>query len=396
MEQGETSTVVDRIWGPVLVCDLNSPYYGKFVSATEHREYTRSGHAAVKVFTGGRGVPKRQIVVELYAWASQILSPLAGCVSAGSGDLLLAAAQTTVGDFGVPNDDYTLYALAPQGVTKEGTLRAPVKRQSFYIDGGAKDLVIECVATTPTNRARTTVGVGEEVTLKFDPVIQHTWPWWTNTAGRLYPVGQDHPANQTSFTAPSNAVTGVRVVAYLPKPGGYLPVVTDFTVKEPTGINATIRGQPDFFAPPYPKVGAGMYMDVVLQPTNVSFYRVEMMEPSESATGTGYFANNPPQHGSPQGANAWHPVDYSNKVLGPPIDLFDHAADAYGWPVGVSGTYTWPIHPVWRVGAGDTKTNSLAGWTSQVFTLSNNGTMRIDKLGHHVTRGPYEERGTAQ
>jgi len=36
------------------------------------------------------------------------------------------------------------------------------------------------------------------------------------------------------------------------------------------------------------------------------------------------------------------------------------------------------------------------GWTAQVHTLSPDGTMRIDKLGHHVIRGPNQERGTAQ
>src|SRR5947209_6972258 len=97
-----------------------------------------------------------------------------------------------------------------------------------------------------------------------------------------------------------------------------------------------------------------MYMDVVLQPMTVSFYRLEMKEPQETATGTGYFANNPPPHGTAQGANAWHPVAYNNLIKGPPIDFFDHAFDAANWPIGVSGTYTWPIHPVWRVGASDT------------------------------------------
>jgi len=113
------------------------------------------------------------------------------------------------------------------------------------------------------------------------------------------------------------------------------------------------------------------------------------MEPSEDATDIkGYFIDNPqtPNHDPANGANAWHPVNCDNLVMGPPRDFFDHAWSG-GWPIGVSGSYTWPIHPIWQV-VGDNATNSLKGWTSQVMTLSADGTMTVEKLDNTATRRP--------
>ena len=134
-------------------------------------------------------------------------------------------------------------------------------------------------------------------------------------------------------------------------------------------------------------------MDVVLQPTNVSFYRVQIIEPVANATNrTGCFTNTvPPNHDSTHGAGKWHSVVCNNLIS----DLdFDHAA-CFGGPVGQAGSYTWPISPLWQV-VGDTTSNALSGWTDQVHTLDSDGTTTVEKLGHHVTRHTSETRGTAQ
>jgi hypothetical protein len=212
--------------------------------------------------------------------------------------------------------------------------------------------------------------------------------------GSVSPAAPSNTGYQTSFIASSNAANTV-VIATFPtaSPNRPTQLKKKFEVIEPDGVETDVRGEADLFTN-LPRVGAGMQLDVFLLPKTVSFYRVEIMEPEQASTGTGHFADgNAPPHGTAQGANDWHPVIYSNKVVD---ELFDHAADAWGWPIGVSGTYTWPIEPVWRVGASDTTNDDLPGWTDQVFTLSSDGTMRIDKLGHHVIRGPNEPRGTVQ
>jgi hypothetical protein len=166
----------------------------------------------------------------------------------------------------------------------------------------------------------------------------------------------------------------------------------DFTVIEPSGISATLRGPPDYFYP-LPAVGAGMYMNVVLQPTSVSFYRVQIIEPVASATNTtGYFVDNPPpNHDLQHGAGTWHPVAINNLVTD---GVFDHAASS-GSPIGEEGAYTWPISPLWQV-VGNTTSNALNGWTDQVHTLDADGTVTVQKLGHHVRRSPNQPCGTAQ
>ena len=43
---------------------------------------------------------------------------------------------------------------------------------------------------------------------------------------------------------------------------------------------------------------------------------------------------------------------------------------------------------------GTSTSKPLNGWTEQKFTLSSDGTMRIDKFDHHLIRGAYEQFGT--
>jgi hypothetical protein len=113
----------------------------------------------MKLFTGGKGVPHRQSVVEMYVWASDVKDLTAGC--GAPGDTLIPASQTTVGELGKPNDNYTLYAALGDGVTKDVTVKAPPKRIAVWADASKHELVVTCVATTPANRERTTIGVGD-------------------------------------------------------------------------------------------------------------------------------------------------------------------------------------------------------------------------------------------
>ena len=235
---------------------------------------------------------------------------------------------------------------------------------------------------------RTDLGVGEEVTLKFIPDLITNTYWqntWSTTAGSVAPV----VATSTAFTAPSNAspATGTATA-------GDERLDVGFGVVKPSGVKATLRGSPDYFWP-LPAVGAGMYMNVVLQPTNVSFSRVEIMEPVASATNrTNYFVNHPPpDHDGDHGAGVWHPVVCNPVNLLSDLD-FDHASSV-GWPIGQTGSYTWPTSPLWRI-AGGSVTHPLSGWTPQVHTLAGDGTVTVEKLGHNVTRSPNQPYGTAQ
>ena len=315
----------------------------------------------------------------------------------------IPASEIELTGLGRLNSDGTLYAALARNtrVKFEPWARGRERLTVNQLLASGHDMEVLNVATTPFDRHRTTVGVGELTGVRFNPVFNGSGaPYWTivppdGSGGSLSPGAPNNYGAQTDYTAASNHVDAVEVIATFPRPLPGYPVQLKrkFKVIEPSGVQANVRGQADLFTN-LPRVGAGMQLDVFLLPKTVSFYRVEIMEPEQPSTGTDHFADgNAPPHGTAQGANKWHPVIYTNKVVD---EFFDHAADAWGWPTGVSGTYTWPIDPVWRVGEGDTTNDDLPGWTAQIFTLSEDGTMRIDKLEHHVIRSPDEDRGIVQ
>jgi hypothetical protein len=297
-----------------------------------------------------------------------------------------------LGDLGPLDPDGILYAVIDDGSTKDITPKvAGVPWFTFAWPVLTKYTLssqVSCQALTDTNLERTSLGVAEVVHLGTMPAETT----WNTTAGTLS-VGQGGHGIGTYLYAPHIAATAT-VTATIRK----VILSIDFDVVEPSGVSSTIRSR-DGFNSSISEVGAGMQLDVVIQPTSVSFSKIEMEEPAEPTTGiTHYFLNVDLARISHagNGAGPWHPVNCGNYIMGPPIDFFDHAS-SYDWqgPFGQGGSYTWPIHPIWRV-VGDTATHSLSGWTDQIMTLSSDGTMRVDKLGHHVTRHTYEPYGIAQ
>jgi hypothetical protein len=194
---------------------------------------------------------------------------------------------------------------------------------------------------------------------------------------------RDHPI---TYTAPSSAGSAALSAAIRGE-----KCTINFGVLEPSGVTSTLRG---FQAFARGSVGAGMYINVVLQPTTVSFSRVVVTEPAESTTAiTGYFADpahSPPSHAG-HGGDEPHGIACNNVVTD---REFDHASSE-GWPIGQAGTYTWPIHPIWWT-LDSSDTHSLAGWTDQVHILGADGTMTVNKLGHSATRRTNEDSSHGQ
>jgi hypothetical protein len=345
----------------------------------------------------GKAIPERQSLWSFAGSASEIKNkratrPLDNVLTGP-----IDKSQIKIFGKPLPGSGYIFKTLA-DGKTFDIPFKVEGQGSDFYKFGITPSplyLISRC-ACPREDLDRTTVGVAEQVYLYWSASLAGTgFPngtcpsdgvecepiTWETSAGSL----SSSNTWQTTFTAPSNETDTVTVAANVRDEKCKI----DFKVIEPSGIKATKRNL-DVINPPYPHVGAGMTIDVVLLPTTVSFYKVQIEEPQEPATGTGYCANNPPQHTT---AGVWYYVDCNNKVLGPPVNFFDHAYDSVHRPIGAQGTYTWPIHAVWRV-VGATSTHSLNGWTEQKYTLSPDGTVRIDKFGLHVTRGPYEPSGT--
>jgi hypothetical protein len=282
--------------------------------------------------------------------------------------------QIQIGSLGNLNTNGTLWVVLPAHTQVPVT---PHANGSMFNQGGVYaqgyQLVSQCWASTPTNRARTTIGVGETVNVFFQPSLPINVNW-TISAGSL--TSTSGPG--TWLIAPSNATT-TTITASIGRQSVSIP----FTVVEPSGVDhVTFRGTDSLSKN---VAGAGMYMNVYIAPINVSFYRVSMLEVTNAATSvTGYFTSHwPSPHDTVAGAGKWHPIGQDNLVG----DGMDHCSywgsSLLPPPWSPGGSFTWPIPGEWKIGNGPT--NSLS-WSDQTFSLNANGTMTITKFGHSVTR----------
>jgi hypothetical protein len=294
-------------------------------------------------------------------------------------------------------DGYLYTASLADDDTVDVTPSAPPKHYT-WVEGASKyELVIQCKAQTPSDRERTTVGVGEEVELKFrnldhEGLAQANYPKWGKVGGGLDPPAGTR-ANGVWYSASSNATTD-RVMANFTNAGGgsTVTLTTVFTVKEPTGYDSqkTAVTAPDCSIP-VGQAGAGMYIHVVMAPTDVSLYKVQIMEVGQPASSvSNYFVGIAPPHDTAHLANQWYQLNEDNSWKG--VD--DHAysgpwapstMNPPSWAPG--GGYTWLIPVDWKVG-DSAPTHRISGW-SQTHSLSSDGTMIVKKFGDHTaTRGP--------
>ena len=256
-------------------------------------------------------------------------------------------------------------------------------------------------ALTNTNLDRTMVGVGEEVYVGFEPSVNpNVLQWFCWEGGLQTNVSWTDAINGASaggvkYTAPSNEIATLVGVTVRDVPR-FLYV--SFQVFQPSGYdpNNTYKvfeytNSPYLFGQGVS--GAGMHLNVVMAPTFVSFYKVEVLEVGTNASSiSGYYADpynytNPPvqlAHNNASLANQWYPLRDDNSW--PYGDDAFWYGDKPPWSTnGYSGgKFTWVIPGLWKIGSG--KTNSIASGWDQKFTLGGDGTMTIKKFGQTVTR----------
>ena len=134
--------------------------------------------------------------------------------------------------------------------------------------------------------------------------------------------------------------------------------------------------------------GIAMKLSLYVHPKNVSFKQIALEEVPwmQGGSVSGYYAL-PEQatnryHGTAQEAGKWRNVTNENFWA---IDMAGNN-QITNW---CTGTKTWDIPIGWNVantaeGASPAK---MFGPYQMDFTLSTNGTLRIDKFGHWVSRG---------
>lgn len=215
----------------------------------------------------------------------------------------------------------------------------------------------EAVATSPVDRARKRIGVGEEIELTIDSGSA-TWAI-TSGKGKIIPAGNK---SKVTFTADETA-GNVTITAN----SSCCQCNVSFTVVEPAGwsmkrkLGTNLKhknGRPD----------CGWYGTIYVQPNDVNFYNVKIREKDSSYKGTGsYIGYNGDKHGNypgPEFASAWlsltkHSIANGTEMAGKD-DIYtgDPGSGVTGTapPFNVGAGY-FPIIFQWKVGASGSLNN---------------------------------------
>jgi hypothetical protein len=240
----------------------------------------------------------------------------------------------------------------------------------------------QTVATSPRNRARTRIGVGEEVDLTVNPAPA-TWAI-SSGGGTLSPsTGSQTTVRYTAGdTAGSVTITAT---------GSACSCTITFTVVEPSnwtmiqqsGTNLKhTAGRPD----------CGWKAITFFHPNDVNFYRIEDREMDSLSVATGCY--NPSHHGKyhgnyplPDRASGWFPMTRHSATDGTTDDAPDEVYSGYpsaaatgSSPPFTIGNYYWPIKLQWRVlGSSNIHDFSVVNQEHEIFST---GRCESRKGGH--------------
>ena len=183
---------------------------------------------------------------------------------------------------GITNGDGSVSGMAlisaPSGAPVPLAVSAPVSAYSF--NGQVYQLVSQCVATLPSNQARTNVGVGEQVSLYFNPALPLTNITWSTTAGALN-ITNISSSSSNLFTAP-NFATNVTVTATI---WGML-FKSYYKIVEPSGVFYVTNG----LKHAYDEADIGFRVEVYLQPDSVNFGAVWSQEEQAYVVANGVYS----------------------------------------------------------------------------------------------------------
>jgi hypothetical protein len=231
----------------------------------------------------------------------------------------------------------------------------------------------ETVNTSLPNRARTKVGVGEEVSVTFSLGAAE---WTVSGGGSMYPSSG---ATVTFRAGDSNATATVTATG-----SGCTSTIT-FTVVEPDSVGMVhapghdlrhTNGQPDcgFLGQPY------------LRPNDVSFEGVEIRELNSAGVGTGYYRrqgfNGAKHQPASQDFSDWYTVRPCEPGEGSPGNCLDQIYSGYTGYDAEVGTMVFPITWQFRVGALDAK--SMPNFEQRAH-VDSDGRCTISKGGNTET-----------
>ncbi len=214
-------------------------------------------------------------------------------------------------------------------------------------------LTSKTIATSPADRARTKIGVGEEVelTVKGNPA---TWAITSGTgtlspntgARRTVTFTADDKAGSTTITATGSGCSCVNTITFtIVRPASW-------TMKRKPGSSIKhTNGKPD----------CGFLGIMYVHPNDVNFYRVETREKDSLSVATGCY--NPSHHGKyhgkygpPDQASGWFLLTRHTEPDGSTDDVPDEIYSGYANDAAMGtappfkvGTMYFPITIQWHV-----------------------------------------------
>ena len=235
-------------------------------------------------------------------------------------------------------------------------------------------LASQTVATSPANRARTTIGVGEEVTLT---VTGNPATWTKSGGGTLSPntgtrtsvtFTADDNAGSITITATGSGCSCVNTIAFT------IVQPANWTMKRQSGTNLKhTSGRPD----------CGWTGNEYIHPNDVNFYRIEVRELDSQPVRTGsYLAapwTTPIWHGGyplPDQAGPWLTAGNHTDADGTKINMIDdiYSGDAGAAATGNAppftvGTMYFPITFQWHIVGNSTNHNfSVVRQEHEIFS----------------------------
>jgi hypothetical protein len=280
-----------------------------------------------------------------------------------------------------PDYDYTLEftsgssnpAIASIPEDSTGMLGVHDESETYFAGGKSATLYVawltsETVATSPTDRKRKKLGVGEEVNLTVKPASLPS-PTWA-LAGTAGATTLTPTSNTASLEAGKRACTPTAQTTIL---GTTLQIA--FNVVQPSGERARKTSDMSFAAGTQ---GVGMELEIATLPDDVSFYNVEVIEIDKGTQNvTGFFTPFPASALQHHPNPSWIQLNQQNQ--------WSDRAGFFGW----GSSTTWAIEVRWRVVGKETGQGEVAGNRTQTHTLHDStGRSTESKLSNTATRTP--------
>ena len=267
---------------------------------------------------------------------------------------------------------FKLHGHDGSGSLRDGRIRI-VQPTSHAIDEATFTIFgikTETIATTPANRTRKTIGVGEELIATFYPSSLNSVTWSVNGGGSIDKLS----GNPITFTATNRAST-----ATITAESSGLRFEVLLSVIEPNGVRMR-----KICENPIPSgwAGADMNAEVQLQPMTVSFYNVQILEiPGPASDITGYFTIFSPSSLFHSPSPNWLEFSQNNVARG-----HDHCGFVSSYRPWSDGSYVWHIPWHFRVGTSDGGKQFTV--VDQEFSILADGTFEVRKAGASVIRVP--------